>query len=201
MQLKRLTEKQKLKHEILNVKKLAKKESHSSAYTQVQIATEHLQELYSSSHFRENTSFLLWRYTKLEKKDRIWTLLCIPAFISILGIVFSKENLVYFFQELKADINTLINIFETASSLGLLVQLIYYGCIGIILLFIVLFVYYLIVIIKLIFNSLTRNPNTTIIENELCILRVLLEHHKILLDEKKEADRIDQIYKSEVIRY
>lgn len=196
MQLKRLTEKQELKHEIFKVKRNAKKESHGSAHLQVKIATEHLQELYSSSHFRENASFLLWRYIKLEKKDRIWTLLCIPAFISIFLIVFSKENLFYFFQELKTDVNTLINIFETASTLDLLAQLVYYGCIGLIVLFIVLFVYYLIIIIKLIFNSLTRNPNTTIIENELCILRVLLQHHNILLDETKASDRIKQLYQS-----
>ena len=83
----------------------------------------------------------------------------------------------------------------TVSQMELLVKLKIYGLAAVILLCVILVVYYLIVLIKRIVDSITRNPDTTIIENELCILRVLLQRHKILLDENSEVERTKSLFK------
>ena len=182
--------KQVLIQKISNVKRIAKRDSRGSSYIQIQIATKRLQEFYSNPDIMRNQSFLLWRYTELEKRERIWNSFWIPLFFSI----FTFECLSKILQTVKTDTGTIIDILKAITHMEIWFQVVCYGLAILFVVGICTLVYYFVHLIKLITNSFTRNPASTIVENELCILRTLLRFHEIVLDENSEMERIKALF-------
>lgn len=182
--------KQALIKEISNIKRNAKRDSNGSSYIQIQIATNRLQEFYSNPDIMKNRSFLLWRYTELEKRERIWNVFWIPLFFSI----FTFESLLGIFQTVKTDTGTIVDILKAITYTEIWFQVICYGLTILFVAGICVFVYYFLHSIKLIADSFTRSPMSTIVENELCILRALLRFHEIVLDENSETERINVLF-------
>lgn len=172
---------------ISNIKRSAKRDSHGNSYIQIQIATKRLQEFYSNPNIMENQDFLLWRYTELEKREKRWNSFWIPLFFSI----FTLERLSRMLQRMETDTSAAIDILKAVAHEGIWFQVI---CCGLVLLFIVAVCTLVSYFVHLIISSFTRNPASTIVENELCILRTLLQLHKIVLDENSEMERIKALF-------
>ena len=74
--MKQLKKNKAMEAKIKSVKTAAKKDSEDKGNKFVKSATEGIKELYSRPEFSEDENFLLYRYSKVEGKDRVWTNLC-----------------------------------------------------------------------------------------------------------------------------
>lgn len=179
----------KIERKIQSIKKESRTLYKQKPFKQVKYATAKLSELYSSEIVRSNQNFLLRRYSTLEKRDNMWNIIWLPAVLSLLSIetIFEKIN----------------EIIEMISSLGALTaaipllergeQIKCYVMLSIIALAIVALSISFWKLCEQIRYSLTRNADTTIIENEKCMIKALLIEHEILLDEGKEYERVHKM--------
>lgn len=187
-----LKKNKKLESEILEAKANAKREANGESHKFVKTATENLVELYKDSRFCKDENFLLYRYSKLEAKDNIWTILFIPAFMTLF---LSTEKIANVFHDLGQAASVIEAIFSLYSSMALYQQIISWLFLVFVLVAIPLFVYGAYSICKLAVASVTRDANTTIIENELCILRELLKYHGEILGEEKTKETVKDYFK------
>lgn len=187
-----LKKNKKLESEILKVKANAKRDANGESHKFVKKATENLVELYKDSRFCKDENFLLYRYSKLEGKDKIWTILFIPSFMTLF---LSTERIENLFHDLGETASVIETIFSSYNSMALYLQITSWLFLVFVLVAIPLFVYGVYSICKLAVASVTRDANTTIIENELCILRELLKYHGEILDEGKMKEKVKEHFK------
>lgn len=192
----RLTSQQKREHKKLNekiqsIKKKAREEYPDEPHRQIKHATEQLREFYCSENSRKNQTYLLHRYTLLEKRESIWNNIWFPAVMGILSldVLYEKGN------ELIAKIVSLGDFFVQIPALEIKERIFVYISIFLIVVCIFLLVYSFWKLCKLICYSLTRNADSSIIDNEKYIIKALLVEQEVLLDEGKELERARGLFK------
>lgn len=179
---KQLKNHKKLEVKIKNAKKRAKENVNGEAHKYVKHAVDELIELYSSQEFCKNENFLLYRYAKLESKGQIWYTLFIPA---LLALFITKDN-IKIIPEALADLWKVFTEFSEIKDEMLPIQLvtsIILLCVALGAIATLAFLIYRLCVLMI--HSVTRDANTTIIENEMCIIRSLLKQHGEFLDDEK----------------
>ena len=193
---KQLKKNKELESKILKVIANAKRDANGESHKFVKKATEDLVELYGDSRFCKDENFLLYRYSKLEGKDKIWTTLFIP---SVMTLFLSTEKIAYVFNYVFNDIGQTASVIESIycvyADMTFLQQILSLFFLAFILVAIPSFIYGVFSICKLMVASVTRDANTTIVENELCILRELLKYHGEILDEEKAKEKVREYFK------
>ena len=170
----------KLESEIKRAKSKAYRKAKHKHNEFVINATDNLLKLYDKSEFKDNKEFLLSRYAKLERKGLIWLSIIIPSVVSI----FSVEKLCLLFTDTQAVFNNIRNFIELSPSVNALEMIGVGFLVFVILALLVLLCWSIYSLAKTIIASLTRNARTTIIENEMNIIRSLLRQHNMLLFEE-----------------
>lgn len=167
-----------LKKEIKNIKSKAKIASRGIPHKQIKIATAKLVELYKQPRFKDNHNFLLRRYSDLEKRNEIWYNVFIPFIVSVITTLVLEDKIRQFVEcEIFALFERLKEIFPTIPPTDTLLNVMYWGCYVLIVVFACL-VY---VSLRKIFKSFERSPEVTIKENEMKIIKELLWEHKIFI--------------------
>lgn len=184
-------ERKKLNKKIQSIKKKAREDYPNEPHRQIKHATEQLREFYCSENLRENQTYLLQRYTLLEKRESIWNNIWFPAVISILSLDILYEKS----KGLIAKIVSLGDFFVQIPALDIKERIFVYIGIFLIFVFLFLLVYSFGKLCKLICYSLTRNADSSIIDNEKCIIKALLSEQEVLLDEGKELERARGLFK------
>lgn len=181
-----------LESKILKVISNAKRDANGESYKFVKKATEDLVELYGDFRFCKDENFLLYRYSKLEGKDKIWTTLFIP---SVMTLFLSTEKITYVVNDIGQTASVIESIYCVYANMTFLQQILSWFFLAFILVAIPSFIYGVFSICKLMVASVTRDANTTIIENELCILRELLKYHREILGEEKAKEKVREYFK------
>lgn len=179
-------------NKISDIKKKAKQNSQGSSSAQIQIATKQIQEFYCQPCIMKNPDILLWRYTKLEKNKKTWDSFLIP----ILLPVFTFESLNKMIQMVITDTDIMTHSLKSIIQTETHFQTVCYIFAVLSVIVACLFVYYFVKVVKLIINSFAPSPDSIIVENELCILRTLLNLNKITLKENEENERIQILFDS-----
>ena len=192
----RLTKQQKKEHKKLNkkiqsIKKKAREDYPDEPHRQIKYATEQLREFYCSENLRENQTYLLQRYTLLEKRESIWNNIWFPAVMGILSLDVLYEKS----KELLTMIASLREYFVQIPKLCIKAQIYVYIGFLLVVASVFLLAYSFWKLCELIRFSLTRNADTSIIDNEKCIIKALLVEQEVLLDEGRELERAHGIFK------
>ena len=182
MKFKKLTKNQKkcqkeLLREIQNAKTQAKVCSHGIKHKYVIIATRNIQELYSYPRFCKNYNFLLRRYIKLEHASNIWLLIFLPILLSML-YDYCVNRLIPLPQQLLSELLPIMNPSSDVqvSILSILVILFFF------VLLVGIIACSFVRLAREIINSVSRTPESTILENELNIIKQLLVDNHILIE-------------------
>lgn len=138
-----------------------------------------MQDLYDKPRFKDNQNYLLRRYTELEKKDTIWLNLCIPVFLTVMPSFWR-----YLYQQIVETAVKLEDASAFVSATDSLLYALYTSCIVGLIVLALFTIWSVIYMWKLAVSSLTRQPDSTLKENELQIIKSLLIEHKIFLDEQ-----------------
>lgn len=166
-----------LEAEIKAAKKLAEQESCGVSHKYVKKATQKLIDLYATPRFCNNQKFLLARYAKLEGNQVTWTTFFVPLVIGLSPLFYQG-----IYDEYISTASKIQEISTMTSTMDSFLYALYIGCwIGLILLPIVT-IYSVIYIGKGIYYSLIRQAESTVNDNEMCIIKPLLTKHKILLE-------------------
>ena len=181
MKLKKLTQNQKqcqrkLVREIKNAKAQALSYSHGIQHKYIIHATRNIAQLYKQPRFANNYNFLVNRYIQLEHASNLWQLFYLPLLISIVyDIVVQKlwpEVCLCF-----PYIGQLTELIDE-SPLAISIQ----ACLALFLLLAIILaiICALWKTLCLMANSVSKNADTIIAENEMNIIKDLLKNSHIL---------------------
>ena len=191
MQQLKLTKRQKEEYtkidkKIQSVKKRARRRYRGRPGLQVKYATQCLQELYPSPEVINNPDYLLWRYTKLEHRESTWNNIWLPMIMPIMSFSFVYDA----FENLSIELTSLKEYIPLISMMSFSEQLLVVFLLILVVIGVVSFGYSICNVWKLIILSISRNADTTIIENERIILKALLIKNGVLLNEDEVTTRL-----------
>ena len=168
-----------LKSEIMRIKRAASKQAEGKRYQKIITATEEIRKLYTESSYKDDCDLLLARYANLESRQPIWEMLVIPLLLSS----FTFQALSQLCLHLMGELVSTIDLIQLTIELGVSGQPLYICLTALIFILIVIFIACVIYLIHTFITSVRRNADSTIIENELCILRTILKSRGILINE------------------
>ena len=177
-----------LEKRIVAAKVKAKKQSEGRPHKFVKYATNEIFELYKKPEFCKNQDFLLYRYSRVERKDRIWTNLVLPLVltftISIEGIkaLVDMGSSIFNVLALIPDVWKQMKVGQQVSTVASVLAII--GAV-------VITIRCVLSIGKMLTDSISRDAYTTIDENEMCIIRGILMNNGVLLDEEDIRQKLE----------
>ena len=183
IKFKKLSKKQKRRQKVMTrkiktAKEQAKMASHGVQHKYVILATQNLQQLYSSPRFSRDNNFLLRRYMKLENNNNIWLVFMLPVFMSMLYDCV-KDLLLPLLKTVAPELQSITSLLLASPSQitpSVIVMLLF------ILLLLAGILYSLCLIIHDLIISISRDAESTIRENELNIIKKILIDNKILIE-------------------